>query len=75
MAALLPNCVLRQHALPSAFIADLDRVEALAPVAPVNRMTSAARLRPVASWHVGGDGRPLCRWTMDEPSTLDLSPS
>jgi hypothetical protein len=75
MVALLPNDVLRQHALPSAFIADLGRVEALAPVTPANRMKPAGRPRPVASWHWGVDGRPLCRWTMAEPSPLDLSPS
>jgi hypothetical protein len=75
MVALLPNDVLRQHALPSAFIADLGPAEALAPMTPENETKPATRLRPVASWHRGVDGRPRCRWTMAEPSPLDLSPS
>ncbi len=56
MAALLHIDVLRQHTLLSAVFSDLDPALSTEPV--------AFRPRPVASWRVGPNGRPECRWTV-----------
>jgi hypothetical protein len=74
MAALLPNDVLRRHAVPSAFVADLDFTGAFAPVRPANQ-NPRARPRLVASWHLGASGRPICQWAIGDQASPDLSPS
>ena len=56
MAALLHVDVLRQHLLSPFNSADLGSVVPSAP--------TVARLRPVASWRIGSNGRPVCHWTV-----------
>jgi hypothetical protein len=71
MAALLPNDVLRRHTVPSAFVADLDR----ASVSVAVHRNPRVRLRPVASWRLGANGRPICQWAIGDQASPDLSPS
>jgi hypothetical protein len=52
MAALLPVDILRRHAPPVALAAATYGLD-----------SSQA---PVASWHVGHDGRLACRWTVGD---------
>ena len=56
MAALLHINVLRQQTLLSAVFPDLGSTLSAEPM--------AFRLRPVASWRIGPNGRPQCRWAM-----------
>ncbi len=66
MAALLNVDALRQHALPPAFMVDLDHATGLAP--------AAARPCLIAAWRLGPDGRPVCHWTMDAPAIRVIPP-
>jgi hypothetical protein len=70
MAALLPNDVLRRHGVLSAFLADLDRAGASAPV----HRNLHVRLGPVASWHLSASLRPICHWAIGDQASPDLSP-
>ena len=58
----------RQRTNPATTMMGLASVlwvtSALAPAQLVLRGCT----RLVATWHVGCDGRPVCQWTLDEPS-------
>ena len=56
MAALLHIDVLRQHMLSSVIFPGLGPVVTSVPI--------TARLRPVASWRIGPNGRPMQHWTV-----------
>ena len=55
MAALLHIEVLRQHTLPRFGFPNLGAAVMTVPL--------TLRLRPVASWRIGPNGRPVQRWT------------
>jgi hypothetical protein len=71
MAALLDTDTLRRHALPTALLLEFERAAGLASASA----PAAPRARLVASWRVGPDGRPTCRWTVAEPPIRGLPPN
>jgi hypothetical protein len=71
MAALLPNDVLRRHDVSFTSVAELDRTDAFAPVAYVNR-NPRGMARPAASWRLGANGRPICQWVAGDQTSLNL---
>ncbi len=72
--AALPNVdVLRQHALPPAFMMSLDAAAGPARDGTVT-LGSTARPQLVATWHLAADGRPVCRWAVSDPAIRGLPP-
>ena len=61
MAALLHIDILRQHTPSYSVFTDLGAVLSMATLSP--------RLRPVASWRIGPNGRPVQHWTAVDVAT------
>lgn len=61
MAALLHIDTLRQHTLSYSLFTDLGVALSVASLPP--------RLRPVASWRIGPNGRPVQHWTAIDVAT------
>jgi hypothetical protein len=69
MTALPTLAYLRRHALPAHFLSTLEAERSLGT--PTFRQTTpSARPRLVATWHVGAEGRPVCRWCVERPSSV-----
>ncbi len=73
MAALLNTDVLRQHALPPAFMMGLDAAGGPARDGTV-MVGPPTRPRLVATWQLAADGRPVCRWAVSDPAIRGLPP-
>ena len=73
MAALLNVDVLRQHALPPAFMVQSDAAAGFARDGTV-MVGLSARPRLVAVWHLNADGRPVCRWSVSDPAIRGFPP-
>jgi hypothetical protein len=71
MAALLDIDTLRRHALPTALLVEFERAAAPASTSAL----TPPRPRLIASWRVGPNGRPTCRWTVVEPPITGLPPN
>jgi hypothetical protein len=63
MTALPTAVLMRRHALPAHFLADLDAERR--PGAPSTRNLPETYPRLVATWHVADQGRPVCRWSVE----------
>ena len=61
MAALLHIDILRQHTLSYSVFTDFCDARSVASHSP--------RLRPVASWRIGPNGRPVQHWTAVDVAT------
>ncbi|MDR3538445.1 MAG: hypothetical protein P4L71_18260 [Acetobacteraceae bacterium] len=68
MAALPPLLYLHRYALPAHFLADLD----IAPRPDRLARGPASVTRPhlVATWEIGPQGRPVCRWSVERTSCI-----
>jgi len=73
MAALLEIDVLRQHALPPAFMAEPDAAAGSAWDGAA-LFGSTARPCLAATWHLAADGRPVCRWAVSNSAIRGLPP-
>lgn len=75
MAALLKVEVLRQHALPAAFMIDHDRaaLPVAAGLSPAGAL-ACPRPRLAAAWSLGDDGCLVCGWVASAPDTHGRPP-
>ena len=69
MAALLNRIHLNRYAIPALTLDDLRRELDHRSVLGGTRAS-----RPVATWHIGGNGRPTCVWSVTHVSTDDFVP-
>jgi hypothetical protein len=63
MTALPTLAYLRRHGRPAHSLSSLEAGHTLGT--PIFRQTLSERPRLVATWHVGAEGRPVCRWSVE----------